>query len=340
MNQLFRVRLQEADETTDEGPQNEGLSAFQESFTLSGSRAEVILIESGWSKNGDIEALQAMPLKLASAANETLRRFIYGLVAGNAAGSAVNSDTLYDGVVLYHANHGNVGTNALDITNLLAARSRLLAQWLPGQETTMDDSGGMDASVTTIGVDSTEGFYAGGIIRIGTELIKIGAVDLDLVCFTGCTRGMYGTTPAIHTDAVKIQLQARPVRPKTLHLVVPTQLESTAWELLASEKLPGGNYNNRNFLNKEHEEGRFEIHAVHPVYLGDDTNNWYLLADAESVPSLEVDFLEGEEVPDVVVQDAPAVDDVFKADIITYKVRQAFGGTQVDWRGAQGNLVS
>jgi hypothetical protein len=80
--------------------------------------------------------------------------------------------------------------------------------------------------------------------------------------------------------------------------------------------------------------------AVHPTYLGDDLNNWYLAADAESIPSLEIDFLEGEELPEVIVQDVPAVGDVFKMDVITYKARQTFGGAQVDWRGVQGNLVS
>lgn len=289
--------------------------------------------------NDDIGALQSLPKKLAAACNDTNRKFAYGLLAGNSAGGAINSDTLHDTLVLYHASHGNLASGALDVTNLLAARARLLAQWLPGQETVMDDTGGVDASVTTIGVESVEGFYAGGIIRIGTELIKIGAVDSELSRFTGCTRGMYGTTAAIHADAVKIQLQARPVRPKSLHLIVPTQLESTAWEMVSSEKVPGGNYNNRNFLNKEHEEGRLHIVAVHPTYLGDDLNNWYLAADAESVPSLEIAFLEGEEMPEVIVQDVPAVGDVFKMDVITYKARQTFGGAQVDWRGVQGNLV-
>lgn len=42
---------------------------------------------------------------------------------------------------------------------------------------------------------SSSAFAAGGLCYIGTETIKIGAIDVPNKKFTGCTRGMYRSTP-------------------------------------------------------------------------------------------------------------------------------------------------
>lgn len=304
------------------------------------SRGGIVRVTREMILNDDTQALQRIPQKLASAAAEELRRFAYGMVAARAGGGGINSDLMYDNQAVYHIAHGNLGTLALDVDNVLACRARLLSQWLPGQETTIDDDSGINDTVTTIGVSSVDGYYVGAIVRIENELIKVGGIDVELKQFIACTRGMYGTTAAAHSDGLKVQLQARPVRFKSLHLVVPTQLESKAYEVLASEKLPGGNFNNRNFLNQEHEDGKIEVTAVHPTYLGDDVNNWYMVADPESIPSLAIDFVQGQETPEVILADQPTNSDVFNLDVIPYKIRHEYGGRQVDWRGLQGNLVT
>jgi hypothetical protein len=311
---------------------------FKSTFTPE-TRGGTVSLTREMLKNDDLDVLRNLPREISDGANETLSRFAYSLPTGNAGGSGLNTDTIYTGNTLYHAAHGNLATGALDITSLLARRAAIKKQWIPGQETLIDDASGIDDTVTTIGLLSTAGFFPGAIFKVGDELIKVGDVDPGNGV-TGCTRGLYGTTPASHADEAAVQLQARPVKFKSLTILVPDALESTAYEILASEKVPGSNNNNRNFLNREHTERKIEVVAAHPCYLGDDENNWYLIADYESAPCFEIGFVDGVEEPQLIVQDAPAVGRVFDVDRITYKVRHEYSGTQVDYRGTQGSLVA
>ena len=65
-------------------------------------------------------------------------------------------------------------------------------------------NGAINASATSITVDSSGGITAGDTIRIGSELILVGAVSSNT--FTGCTRGSDGTTATSHSDNVVVQL--------------------------------------------------------------------------------------------------------------------------------------
>ena len=59
-------------------------------------------------------------------------------------------------------------------------------------------NGGINASVTTITVDSTAGFSTAGRLLIDQELITY--TGITSTTFTGCIRGVQGTTAASHTD--------------------------------------------------------------------------------------------------------------------------------------------
>ena len=59
-------------------------------------------------------------------------------------------------------------------------------------------NGGINASVTTITVDSTADFPSAGTVTIGSE--KITYTGITSTTFTGCTRGAGGTTAATHSD--------------------------------------------------------------------------------------------------------------------------------------------
>ena len=64
-------------------------------------------------------------------------------------------------------------------------------------------NGAIDAVVTTIVVDSTAGFPAAGVILIDNELISYTGVTATN--FTGCVRGVSGTTAASHADNTLVQ---------------------------------------------------------------------------------------------------------------------------------------
>ena len=70
--------------------------------------------------NDDVGAIRLIPTKLGRAAKRTLAKFVLDFIRTN--------PTLYDAVAFFHATHGNLGSSALDATQLAAARLRMLKQ--------------------------------------------------------------------------------------------------------------------------------------------------------------------------------------------------------------------
>ena len=64
--------------------------------------------------------------------------------------------------------------------------------------------GGINDSVTTITVDSTEDFPSAGTINIGSE--KISYTGVTSTTFTGCTRGADSTSAASHSDNAEVKI--------------------------------------------------------------------------------------------------------------------------------------
>jgi hypothetical protein len=61
--------------------------------------------------------------------------------------------------------------------------------------------------------------------------------------------------------------------------------------------------------------------------------NWFVVADPNMIPTVELGFYNGQVDPELFVQNDPTVGSVFTADKITYKIRDIYGGTVVDFRG-------
>jgi hypothetical protein len=66
-----------------------------------------------------------------------------------------------------------------------------------------------------------------------------------------------------------------------------------------------------------------------------DTNDWFLVADPATIPTLEVGFYQGRDDPELLVQDQPLLGSVFTADKITWKIRHIWGLAVLDYRGFQ-----
>jgi len=71
--------------------------------------------------NDDVRAIQNIPSKLGLTAAQTLFRFVWDLLDTNATAT-------YDGVALFHASHNNTASNALNQSNLSAARVAMRSQ--------------------------------------------------------------------------------------------------------------------------------------------------------------------------------------------------------------------
>lgn len=197
-------------------------------------------------KNDDVGVIRQIPVKLSRSAKRTLGKFVLDFLATNPA--------IYDGVTLFHANHGNLGAAALDKATFAAGRLAMLNQ-----------------------------------------------AELD--------------------SGDKIGIPPR-------YLWVPDDLEEAAVDLFRRNT-----ENDKTFVQSQRIE-------VMPVWYWTDANNWFLSTDPDDIPTIEIGFLDGNEEPELFVQDSPTSGSMFTHDKLTWKIRHIYGGNVLDFRGMYGAVVA
>lgn len=287
--------------------------------------------------NDDMGFIQDIPVALARGYSHFIQEKMFNYLIGNAGGSGKNTDTLADSVVIYHANHRNTGTTAFSHAALNTALEALANQREFGKRTTVSDNP-LGSGATTITVASTAGLRADNYVLIEAEIIKIGTVASS-TSLTGCSRAQLGTTAAAHAQNSVMWQLVNHLAPTRMYLVYPYEIEDEVFRVLGSPGVSGTGNNDRNrFFAMA--GGRMIIpHAVPASYLK-DTNDWYLVAMPDELPSIEVAFLNNKQMPEFWTQNEPTVGNVFTRDNIRVKGRVEFGGTVLDWRGLYGSIVS
>ncbi len=197
-------------------------------------------------KNDDVGAIRQIPVKLARAAKRTLSKFAFNLIVSN--------PTLGDSKTLFHADHGNLGSDALSAASFTARRLAMMKQKEAGSN----------------------------------EVLSI--------------------PPA--------------------YLLVPPELEETAYNLFV-----------RN-TNNDPQYVQTVKPEIIPIWYATDADDWYLAADPADITGIEIGFLDGNEEPELFVQDNPTSGSVFTNDQITYKIRHIYGGAVIDYRAFQGSVVT
>lgn len=71
-----------------------------------------------------------------------------------------------------------------------------------------------------------------------------------------------------------------------------------------------------------------------------EANDWAVVNDPAYCPTIEVGFLGGRELPEVIVHDQPNTDSFFGNDKITYKIRHVYGGVPLDYRGMYKSVLA
>lgn len=71
-----------------------------------------------------------------------------------------------------------------------------------------------------------------------------------------------------------------------------------------------------------------------------DANDWFSVADPSMVPTIALGFLNGNDQPELLVQDNPTVGSTFTADKITTKVRLIWGRAVIDHRSFYRQVVA
>ena len=111
-------------------------------------------------------------------------------------------------------------------------------------------------------------------------------------------------------------------------LLVPAQLEEAAYDMF------------RRDTNNDETFTQSQKPKILVPWYWTDANDWVAMADKNDIPSIEVGFLDGQEEPEMFVQDNPTVGSLFTNDTITYKIRHIYGGVVKDFRGAVKSVVA
>ncbi|MEX2630023.1 MAG: hypothetical protein WD341_08805 [Tistlia sp.] len=111
-------------------------------------------------------------------------------------------------------------------------------------------------------------------------------------------------------------------------LLVPDTLEETAVDLFRRTT-----ENDKTFVQSLTLD-------ILPVWYWSDPTDWALAADPNDIPMIELGFLDGQEEPELFVQDSPTAGSMFTNDKMTWKLRHIYGGTVQDFRGFDKSVVA
>lgn len=147
---------------------------------------------------------------------------------------------------------------------------------------------------------------------------NLGVAALDATSFAASRLRMKSQTELSSGKKLGILLE---------HLCIPDTLEEAAFNLFVR----GTN------LDETFVQSRKP--TVHTVPYWSDTNDWWGVADKSETPLIEIGFYGGREDPELFVQDLPSQGSLFSNDQIKYKIRHIYGGSVLDFRGFDGNIV-
>jgi hypothetical protein len=115
-------------------------------------------------------------------------------------------------------------------------------------------------------------------------------------------------------------------------LVVPADLLELAFQLTNSAVAVPATAAGPSDTPNINTSGEYRMQTIPVPYLT-DTNDWFVVADPATVPTIEVGFYQNRRVPELFVQDDPLVGAAFSSDKVTWKIRHIWGVTILDHRG-------
>lgn len=110
----------------------------------------------------------------------------------------------------------------------------------------------------------------------------------------------------------------------------PIDLEELAVQLVVNKVVTTDTFSTKVSVINRKQQGA--VDQVTVKYWSDATD-WALVCDPTECPTIEVGFLNGNEEPELFVQDSPVVGSMFSADKLTYKIRHIYGACVLDYRG-------
>lgn len=169
------------------------------------------------------------------------------------------------------------------------------------------------------------------------DFVRTNPTIYDGVALFHASHNNLGTTALDATSAAAARLamvnQTRAGSGKKINtgpafLLVPFELQEAAFNLFVR-----GTNNDKTYVQTLNP-------VVIPINYWTDANDWAMVADPMKCPTIEIGFLDGQETPDLFVQDMPNVGSMFSNDKLTYKIRHIYGGNVIDFRGLRKHVVA
>jgi hypothetical protein len=113
--------------------------------------------------------------------------------------------------------------------------------------------------------------------------------------------------------------------------MVPIQLQAAARAINQCDTAGSNSFFHRFGVNNE----RIIVNAKMT-----DANDWCFGTSSDNAPFLEIGFLDGIKQPQIFLANLPTQGTAFTNDEIQYKVKFAFGGAIIDYRGAGKSVVA
>jgi hypothetical protein len=148
---------------------------------------------------------------------------------------------------------------------------------------------------------------------------NLGSAALDAISFAAARLAM--SKQAELDSAAQLGLVLR-------HLALPSDLIETGFDLFVR------NTNNDETFVQSRKP------MVHEIPYWTDANDWCAFADKREIPLLEIGFYNGQEEPELFIQDLPTQGSLFSNDQIKYKIRHIYSGAIPDFRGHYKGVVA
>jgi hypothetical protein len=133
------------------------------------------------------------------------------------------------------------------------------------------------------------------------------------------------------------------IAPTPRFLVVLNDIEELAWQLVTSAVALPTPANtppqSTGAADTPNLHQGLNLIVLDYIANGTSTTAWWLVADPNRIPTIEVGFYQGRQDPELFTQSDPTVGSVFNSDKVTYKLRHIYSGAVLDCRGfVKGNV--
>ncbi len=148
---------------------------------------------------------------------------------------------------------------------------------------------------------------------------NLGSAAFSKEAYAAARLIMYKQSAFGHTD---------PISRNPKYLLGPADLEEAF-----NDAFVQGTENEKKFISSLKPD-------IIPVWCWTDANDWMLAMDPMDLPGIEIAFLDGQEEPEIFVQDALTVGSMFSNDKLTWKIRHIYGGRAYERRAFRKHLVT